>query len=172
MIERTNPVIRLFRNLKIYGNQRQVESLVARLEQLVDDGWSRAHSEEGYLRQLDREGYYIFSRQPTPTLQGVALFLEVTSYGMWVGNIVPEREQLCSDEYNAILVNFFWRFIDPAASELKLHTELSSPWKRLRRRMRRARRSGPVSLYRRLSHKQNPSARPARCRPEWAPRAF
>jgi len=113
------------RDLKVYGTPLDIKMLIAVIEEQLDDDWFRAHEEEEKFRWRLGKIQYIFIRAHREYRQGVAIALRVTEYGLNLFNLVPERTPLSIDEYNAIVADFFLRFIDPAALELELLTEIS-----------------------------------------------
>ena len=123
--ESTAPYTKVFRDLRIYGDQPAIAALIARIEMLLDGGWFRDRDRELMFPQMTGV-HYVFVRPSGEDRQGVAMLLDAKRYGVNVSNIAPERHRLCCEEYNAILVDFFLRFIDPAAVELELLWELTS----------------------------------------------
>ena len=116
---------RAVRDLDIYGTPLEIATLITLIERSLDADWFRAHEAEERFRRLTGKIQYVFIRAHTDDRQGVAIELRATHYGLTVFNLVPERGPLSIDDYNAIVIDFFLRFIDPAALDLELFTEIS-----------------------------------------------
>ncbi|MGC2306415.1 hypothetical protein [Candidatus Binatus sp.] len=113
------------RDLDIYGTPLEIATLITLVERSLDGDWFRAYEAEERFRRLTGKVQYIFIRAHTDDRQGVAIELRATHYGLAVFNLVPERGPLSIDDYNAIVIDFFLRFIDPAALDLELFSEIS-----------------------------------------------
>lgn len=124
-MESINYYHKAVRDLKVYGTPLEIATLIALIEQRLDGGWFRARYAEEEFRRRTAKVQYIFIRAHSNDRRGIAIELKATPYGLTVFNLVPERSCLSIDEFNATLVDFFLRFIDSAALDLELFTEIS-----------------------------------------------
>ena len=113
------------RDLEIYGTPLEIATLITLIERSLDGDWFRAHEDEERFRRRTGKVQYIFIRAHRDDRQGVAIELRATPSGLTVFNLVPERFPLSIDDYNATMLDFFLRFIDSAALDLELFTEIS-----------------------------------------------
>jgi hypothetical protein len=113
------------RNLDIYGTPLEIAALITLIEQRLDSDWFRAHEAEEEFQRRTGKVQYIFIRAHHDDRRGIAIELRSTPYGLMVFNLVPEHSALSIEEHNSILVDFFLRFVDPAALDLELLTEIS-----------------------------------------------
>jgi hypothetical protein len=116
---------RAVRDLDIYGTPLEIATLITLIERSLDSDWFRGHEYEERFRRLTGKEQFVFIRAHREDRPGVAIELRATHYGLAVFNLVPERGPLSIDDYNAIVIDFFLRFIDPAALDLELFTEIS-----------------------------------------------
>lgn len=116
---------RAVRDLDVYGTPLEIATLIALIEQQLDGDWFRAHEDEEKFQRRTGKVQYIFIRAHRDDRQGIAIELRPTHYGLTLFNIVSEQSSLSIDEFNVIMIDFFLRFIDPAALDLALPTEIS-----------------------------------------------
>jgi hypothetical protein len=114
------------RDIDVYGTPLEIATLITLIEQRLDVDWFREHEAEKRFRRLTGKIQYVFVRAHNDEHQGIAIELRAMDYGLALFNLVPERSPLSIDEFNSIVVDFFLRFIDPAALDLELLTEISA----------------------------------------------
>jgi hypothetical protein len=129
-----------FRNLRVYGNDGEIAKLINSIEKLLVGGWYRDR-----VKERDQLKYgcvrFVFVGPSTEDRQAVAMVVDPKRYGVYVSNILPQSYELSCEVYNAILCDFFLRFIHPVATELELPWELTSDdpyvgkWQPLQRRI-------------------------------------
>ncbi len=116
--------MRIERKLAIYGDRQTLNSLVSRLEKILCDGWSRDRARE----RLPIYPYpqYCFLCGSNSECSPFVLLLGDEGHRLTVSDIAPKNTCLSLDQYNRILVEFFLKFLHPAASDLPLTFDLSS----------------------------------------------
>jgi len=113
------------RDLKVYGTPVEIETLIAHIERQLDADWFRAHEAEEEFRRRTGHVQWVFIRASSDDREGVAIELRATPFGLEVFSVVPERTTFSIDNYNAVVVEFYLRYLDPAALDLELMVEIS-----------------------------------------------
>jgi len=118
---------KVFRDLTVYGDPETLHALIARIEQRLADGWSRDwESEQWPPGDVGRWRFFLFVRRASAERPTVALAMCAKGRRLSVANIVPDATGVLSRaQYNEILVDFYLRFLHPAAEEAGLPVELS-----------------------------------------------
>ncbi len=116
---------KVFRDLTIYGDPEALESLLSRLETLLSDGWSRDREREATLWCRPGQSQFCFVRRSSSEVPAIVLLMCPAGRELSVTNIVADRRELSVDDYNAILAEFYLRFLHPPASDAGLRVELS-----------------------------------------------
>jgi hypothetical protein len=120
-------MLKVFRELTAFGEPRSLETLIARLDNQVSEGWSRDREREQELRRLGPEQFSIFLYGANAEHPAVVLAMLLDGRCLKVVNIFPqEAGQITVRQYNEILCDFYLRVLHPAASEAHLPVELSS----------------------------------------------
>lgn len=115
-----------FRDLTVLVDPETVGSLISRIEGRLTDGWLRCRKWERKCQASFVERAFCFVRSSTAEHPDVGLVMSIEDRRLTVDNIVPKDAELSVAQYNAILVEFFLKFLHPAALECGLTVELSS----------------------------------------------
>lgn len=119
---------KVFRNLNVYGDPERLIALIAVIESRLSDGWFRDLESEQYMPPAGgKSRCFLFSRCAGASGRAVKLALWAEERRLSVPNIVPndDVDRLSYAEYNATLIEFYLRFLYPAASEAGLLVELT-----------------------------------------------
>ncbi|MGC2223687.1 MAG: hypothetical protein WA624_15710 [Methylocella sp.] len=120
-------MVKVFRELTIFGEPRMLELLISRIESRLSDGWSRGREREQELRRLGPEEFFIFLCGANAEHPALVLALLLEGRRIKVTNIFPQESgQITVHQYNSALVDFYLRFLHAAAFEAGLSVELSS----------------------------------------------
>jgi hypothetical protein len=121
--------MKVFQELVARGPSWQIAATVEAVCSRVSGDWSRDVEAEAELDKWNAGGKtFCFDRASGEGLPGATLFLAQKDDALAVTNIVPAVSgQLNHDEYNAILQEFFGRFVAPAAAQTGLRAELTKP---------------------------------------------
>ena len=111
-----------FRDLKLIGNPSELESVIEKIEALLDDGWTRSRDKEAKLKKYSPSNQFVFLTPKDDSIPSASLHLTFDDNGyLYVCNIVPvEMGQLSKKSYNLILDVFHTKFIEPAVNELDI----------------------------------------------------
>jgi hypothetical protein len=126
-------IAKVFRELTVYGDPEALHALIAGIERRLADGWFRGREHEESRRRFSREHQFCFVRRPNAEHPEVALLMNIDGRRLMVSNIVPNGHELSRAQYNWFLVEFYLRFLHPAAEEAGLSIELSSDERSLER---------------------------------------
>ncbi len=114
--------------LTIRGEQSNLERLLARVEAILRDGWKRNRAAEERLGQHGLRGRwdYSFSCTATAGRPAAALWVHARSQNeLFVSTVISlEKQKLTEEESNGLLVEFKREFLDPAAAEVGVETEV------------------------------------------------
>jgi hypothetical protein len=120
-------MVKVFRELTIFGEPRMLELLISRIESQLSDGWSRGREREQELRRLGQQQYFLFLCCSNADHPAVVLAMLLDGRRLRLVNVFPqESKRITVRQYNLALVNFYLRFLHPAAFEAGLPVELSS----------------------------------------------
>jgi len=123
-----------YRDLDIYCEDQTFPELVHLIEAKLSNGWFRDIGEEERLKPVITSKFlYCFSCDATDTRKAALLSLMQRARGnFYVPNVVPrEIGHLSYQDYNAILEEFYYLFVQPAAKESGAELVLSSNEKSL-----------------------------------------
>ena len=121
--ESAHTTTKVFRELVAYGGPPVLDSVVARIEARLADGWYRDREREARLWR--GQSQFCFVRRSSSEFPAVALLMCAEGRSLSVTNIVADGRELSCDECNAILAEFYLKFLNPVASEAGLAMELS-----------------------------------------------
>jgi hypothetical protein len=118
--------MKVFRELKIRGQQSQLDQLIRDISASAGSGWSRdTKQEQDVQRHTSTQDMYCFTCSASPQRKAGSLWLSAGPGELHVSNIVPRAvSSLSRDEYNAILLEFWRRFVEPMATSSDLVVEL------------------------------------------------
>lgn len=120
-------MVKVFRELTIFGEPQTLQLLISRIEGRLSDGWSRGREREQELRRIGPEQFFIFLCGANTEHPAVVLALLLEGRRIKVTNIFPQEPgQITVGQYNSALVDFYLRFLHQAALEACLSVELSS----------------------------------------------
>lgn len=120
-------IAKVFRDLNVYGDPEVLIALAAVIESRLEDGWSRDRESEQHMPPVGgKSRCFLFSRCAGVLGRPVKLALWAEGRRLSVPNIVPgdDGDELSCVEYNSALIEFYLRFLHPAA-EGGLPIELS-----------------------------------------------
>ena len=124
--DKTGPTrTKVFRELRVFGDRDDLESLVARLEAHLSDGWSRDREREATLWCRPGQSQFCFVRRSSSEVPAIVLLMCPAGRELSVTNIVADRRELSVDDYNAILAEFYLKFLHSVAAEAGLPVELT-----------------------------------------------
>ena len=120
-------ITKVFRDLTVYGDPEVLYALIPGVESRLVDGWSRDRESE---QRLPGDGgqsrFFLFARHASAERPAVALAMCAEGRRLSVTNVVPDDYgQLSCAQYNSILIEFYLKFLHPAAAEAGLPIELS-----------------------------------------------
>ena len=116
-----------FRTLSVFGPGAALASLVDTIEARLTDGWSRNLEREIRLQRIYVVEVYWFECRSNAEHPEVALMMSLEGRCLSVADIFPRHDgQLTVGQYNAILVEFYFKFVERAAAECGLMVTLSS----------------------------------------------
>ena len=155
--EATKVIAKVFRELKVYGEPEALDGVIAGIEKRLADGWSRdRESEENLPGDGTQSRFFLFARCAGAEGPAIRLAMRAEGRQLSVTNVMPaEVGFLSCTQYNSALVEFFLRFLHPAASEAGLRIELSPD----ERSFESEYGSQAVKLLRRFSVLANKSSR-------------
>jgi len=120
-------MVKVFRELTVFGEPRSLETLISRLDDQLNEGWSRDREREQELLRLGPEQYFFFLSGANAERPAVALAMLLEGRCLKVANIFPQESgQISAAQYNSTLIDFHLRFLHAAALEAGLPIELSS----------------------------------------------
>jgi hypothetical protein len=125
--EAAHSITKVFRDLTVYGDPEVLDALIPGIENRLADGWYRHWESEQRLPGDGRQSrFFLFARRASAARPAVALAMCADGRRLSVTNIVPDDDdRLSCAEYNAILLEFYLKFLHPAAAEAGLPIELS-----------------------------------------------
>lgn len=123
--EAAHSIRKVFRDLTVYGDPAVLDSVVRGIEAEPADGWYRDRERKARQRRPGGQSAFCFVRRSSSEFPAIALLMHVKGCSLSVTNIVADGRELSCDEYNAILAEFYLKFLNPAASEAGLAMELS-----------------------------------------------
>jgi hypothetical protein len=120
-------IAKVFRDLNVYGDPEALGALIPAIEGRLADGWSR--DREGEQRLAGGSGqsqFFLFSRLASAERPAVVLAVCSEGRRLSVTNVFPEEcGRISCAQYNSILIEFYLKFLHPAATEAGLPVELS-----------------------------------------------
>ena len=118
-------IAKVFRDLTVYGDPEVLHALIEGIEKRLADGWFRDREPEQRLTGGGRSRFFLFARRASAEQPAIALAMCAEGRRLSVTNIVPDGDSLSRAQYNSILVEFYLKFLHPAAAEVGLPIELS-----------------------------------------------
>jgi hypothetical protein len=121
-------IAKVFRELTVYGDPEVLDAMIAGIERRLADGWSRDKASEQKLAGAGGQSrFFLFARCASAERPAVALAMCSEGPRLSVVNVVPdEYGRLSWTQYNSILIEFYLKFLHPAAAEVTLPIQLSS----------------------------------------------
>jgi hypothetical protein len=124
--EATRGIAKVFREVTVYGDPEDLDALIPEIEGRLADGWSFDKESEQRLPSCGGQRFFLFPCRARAERPAVTLAMCADGRRLSVTNILlKEDRSLSCAEYNSILVEFYLRFLQPAAAELGLPIELS-----------------------------------------------
>jgi len=114
------------RELTVFGQPDVLERVIRETEGRLSDGWSRDRKSESNLQVSTRDRAFCFRCPANSRHPEAALVMNLDGRCLTVVNIVTTAQALTRERYNAILVEFYLRFLQPVAAEANVSAELSS----------------------------------------------
>jgi hypothetical protein len=120
-------IAKVFRDLTVYGDPEVLDGIIPEIERRLADGWSRdRESEQRLAGAAGQSRFFLFARLASAERPGVALAMCSEGRRLSVTNVVPdEYGRLSCAQYNSILIEFYLKFLHPAALEADLSIQLS-----------------------------------------------
>lgn len=121
--------MKMFRELSAYAEPDALESMIAKLESGLSDGWLRDREGEARVRPLCSDGQIcvLFTRPAKAKSPETVLAMTKEGRRVFVANIFPKQHgEISREVYNSILTEFYLKFLHPAASEAGVAIELSA----------------------------------------------
>jgi hypothetical protein len=124
--EATRGIAKAFREATVYGDPEALDALIAEIERRLADGWSLDKESEQRLPSCGGQRFFLFPCRASAERQAVTLAMCADGRRLSVTNILlKEDRRLSCAEYNSILVEFYLKFLQPAAEAAGLPIELS-----------------------------------------------
>jgi hypothetical protein len=115
-----------YRELTVFGEPETLESLISRLESHLKGDWSRDRQREKELRCISADQAFFFLCCSNAERPAAVLGMLLYGRRLWVTNIASQEQgTITLSQYNAVLVEFYLRFLHPAAVEAGLTVQLS-----------------------------------------------
>ncbi len=115
--------------LTIHGASEDLEELLKRVEERLDDGWKKDFEVERRLDQVTVRSSHSFPFSCSAKGHRPAVVLLLSTKGpnkLYVSTIVPlEKREITENEYNFILAEFQSRFVTPAGEGMNVETKLA-----------------------------------------------
>lgn len=120
-------VAKVFRDLTVYGDPEVLDGMISRIESRLADSWTRDRESEQRLAGAGGQSRFsLFARRASAEQPAVALAICSEGRRLSVTNVVPDEcGSLSCAQYNSILIEFYLKFLYPAAAEAGLPIELS-----------------------------------------------
>ncbi len=119
-------ITKVFRDLTVHGDPEVLGALIPGIESNLADGWCRDRESEQRLPGDRSQRFFLFARRASADRTAVRLAMCAEGRRLSVTNIVPDEVgSLSCAQYNSILVEFYLKFLHPAAAEAGLPIELS-----------------------------------------------
>ncbi len=119
-------IAKVFRDLTVYGDPKVLDALIPAIESRLADGWSRDHECEQRLPGDRSQRFFFFACRASAERPAVALAMCAEGSRLSVTNVVPKDVgSISCAQYNSVLVEFYLKFLHPAAAEAGLPIELS-----------------------------------------------
>lgn len=120
-------IAKVFRDVTVYGDQEVLDALIPAIECRLADGWSRDLESEKTLAGAGGQlRFFLFVRRASAEWPAVKLAMCSEGRRLSVTNVMPrECGRISCAQYNSILIEFYLKFLHPAAEEAGLPIELS-----------------------------------------------
>lgn len=119
----------VFRDLFIRGEADRLALTLEAIERSLSDGWTRDRLSEDRLRPVTgrTKPIYCFACSRAGRRPAATLFLTQRDPGtLSVSNVVPQQQhQLSHGEYNALVEEFYERFVRPCSASTGVEVELT-----------------------------------------------
>jgi hypothetical protein len=120
--------MKIYRDLKIYGNSEQLEKLIEEIEKHARPAWNRNRTDEIHpdLRNSNWK-MFCFQREPSKNSIASRLWFIQKKDHIYVSNLFPieNKPGFKPDEYNRILQEFYDSYIDPIKDSIGILVNLS-----------------------------------------------
>lgn len=122
--------MQVHRDLTIVGEPEQLKAVGEDIRRSLAEGWTRDADAEDHMTMFPsgtKRLVYCFAAPKRPRRPAATVFLLNRDDGtLQVANVVPsEQHELSRDEYNAIIEDFYKRFVRPAAERHGVQAELT-----------------------------------------------
>jgi len=120
-------IAKVFRDLTVYGDPEALDALIPAIERRLADDWSRdRESEQRLAGAAGQSQFFLFPRSASAKCPEIALAMCRDGRQLSVTNVVPnDFDRLSCAQYNSIVIEFYLKFLHPAATEAGLPIELS-----------------------------------------------
>jgi hypothetical protein len=118
----------IFRELFLRGERERLVAAAEAIEPALSDGWKGDREAEAKVRSIgDDRPEYCFTCSRSGDRQAALVFITEREPGVfYVANVVPnERSRLSHIKYNAILEEFYERYVRPCAKQAGVQAELT-----------------------------------------------
>ena len=108
--------MQIFRELILSGSSDNLSDLISSIDHALRDGWKRNHEPEQPVSEGGGLSRFCFESPAMNNRSGSWLFLAFNGSHneLRISNVIPgEMGKLEMSEYNAIVVEFFTRFVEP-----------------------------------------------------------
>jgi len=112
------------RTLHVYGDVRELESLVEHIEPNLIDGWSRDREIESRL--LSRPPNFCFLCKSNPDFSPYFVLLEDQGFRLALAEIYSKDSSLSTAQYNSLASEFFLLCLEAPATEIGVTVDFSS----------------------------------------------
>ncbi|MBM7846662.1 hypothetical protein [Herpetosiphon giganteus] len=118
----------VYRDLKVYGTQKQLDNFISHLKSNLSAGWDFVKTSQDTDSTM-----YEFLYQGNKTLPSVKLWMtDHEADTLYVNNVLPiVGNELLQVDYNRIVENFYQTNVSPIATELGLQSILTPDQKTL-----------------------------------------
>jgi len=124
----------MFRDLEITVPQSEINELLSGIESRLENGWKRDKEAEEGSPMPSGSRFFYFACDETDLRESALLALvQRDENTLYVANIIPEKiGKLTRDQYNAILAEFYEKFVAPTVKELGLAVKITDDQQTIR----------------------------------------
>ena len=119
--------MKVFRDLEITIHDSQIDKFISHLESKLTIGWKRDKDMEARGIKFGDERYFYFVCDKAEGKEAALVaLLQRDANTLYVVNIVPRKVgELTFDQYNAVLMEFYEKFVIPLTTELDIDVSLT-----------------------------------------------